>query len=231
MSGSREEQSRLVTSSPNPVVLYASGGNTQIIAFSAGVYSIFGETLDVAAGNCIDRVARALNLPNEPAPGYQVEQLAKRGSKLLELPYVVKGMDVSLSGLLTQLLDIITQPGGFNINQCTKEDVCMSLQEYLFAMLVETTERAMALVGAQQVLLVGGVGCNLRLQEMMGIMARQRGAVVCTTDERYCIDNGAMIAYTGILMHGCGMRTSLEDSIISQRFRTDEVLALWRVNE
>lgn len=66
-------------------------------------------------------------------------------------------------------------------------------------MLVETTERAMAHCNSQEVLLVGGVGCNVRLQEMMGIMAKERGGSVCAMDDRYCIDNGAMIAYAGLL--------------------------------
>ena len=66
-------------------------------------------------------------------------------------------------------------------------------------MLVETTERAMAHCGAKEVLLVGGVGCNKRLQEMMGIMAKERGGSVCAMDDRYCVDNGAMIAYAGVL--------------------------------
>ena len=83
----------------------------------------------------------------------------------------------------------------------SKEDLCYSLQETLFAMLVETTERAMAHCNSKEVLLVGGVGCNVRLQEMMGIMATERGGSVCAMDDRYCIDNGAMIAYAGILMY------------------------------
>jgi N6-L-threonylcarbamoyladenine synthase len=79
----------------------------------------------------------------------------------------------------------------------SKEDLCYSLQETIFAMLVEITERAMAHTGSQEVLLVGGVGCNVRLQDMMEIMANERGGKVCAMDERYCIDNGAMIAYAG----------------------------------
>jgi N6-L-threonylcarbamoyladenine synthase len=66
-------------------------------------------------------------------------------------------------------------------------------------MLVETTERAMAHCNSNEVLLVGGVGCNVRLQEMMAIMAKERGGSVCAMDDRYCIDNGAMIAYAGLL--------------------------------
>jgi len=66
-------------------------------------------------------------------------------------------------------------------------------------MLVEITERAMAHCNSKEVLLVGGVGCNIRLQSMMGMMAEQRGGSVCAMDDRYCVDNGAMIAYAGVL--------------------------------
>lgn len=66
----------------------------------------------------------------------------------------------------------------------TPEDLCFSLQETLFSMLVEITERAMAHIGSKEVLIVGGVGCNERLQEMMGIMAKERGGQVFATDER-----------------------------------------------
>lgn len=84
---------------------------------------------------------------------------------------------------------------------CTVEDLCFSLQETVFGMLVETTERALAHVGSNEVLIVGGVGCNLRLQEMMQQMLNQRHppGQVCAMDDRYCIDNGAMIAWAGLL--------------------------------
>ncbi len=140
----------------NPVVLYVSGGNTQVIAYSNRRYCIFGETIDMAIGNCLDRFARTLNLSNDPSPGYNIEQLALLGKKYLELPYLVKGMDVSFSGMLTAIEKIAAEklPTG----EVTAEDLCYSLQETVFAMLVETTERAMAHTGADTVLLVGGVG-------------------------------------------------------------------------
>jgi N6-L-threonylcarbamoyladenine synthase len=110
----------------------------------------------------------------------------------------------------------------------TPEDLCFSLQETVFAMLVEITERAMAHVGASQVLIVGGVGCNERLQDMMGLMASERGGSVYATDERFCIDNGIMIAHAGLLAYSTGVRSVIEDSETTQRFRTDEVYVGWR---
>ena len=233
------EMGRAITGAENPVVLYVSGGNTQVIAYSAQRYRVFGEALDIAVGNCLDRFARVLNISNDPAPGYNIEQLAKGGKILLELPYAVKGMDVSFSGILARVEEMAVKlsksessstPWTDDITGApiTKEDLCFTLQETVFAMLVEITERAMAHVGANQVLIVGGVGCNERLQQMMGMMASERGGSVFATDERFCIDNGIMIAHAGLLAHGMRFRTSLEESTFTQRFRTDEVLINWR---
>lgn len=229
------EMGREITGATNPVVLYVSGGNTQVIAYSEQRYRIFGETLDIAVGNCLDRFARTLGIPNEPAPGYNIEQLAKRGGRvLLDLPYAVKGMDCSFSGILAKvdeyaallkagkLLDPATG------DPVTPADLCFSLQEHVFSMLVEITERAMAHVGSNQVLIVGGVGCNERVQEMMGVMAVERGGSVYATDERFCIDNGIMIAHAGLLAHRIGETTDLGDSTTTQRFRTDDVWVGWR---
>eukprot|EP01114_Cavostelium_apophysatum_P022518 TRINITY_DN8177_c0_g1_i1.p1 TRINITY_DN8177_c0_g1~~TRINITY_DN8177_c0_g1_i1.p1 ORF type:complete len:346 (-),score=50.41 TRINITY_DN8177_c0_g1_i1:17-1024(-) len=220
------EMGRLVTKADDPVVLYVSGGNSQVIAYSVNRYRIFGETIDIAVGNCLDRFARILNLSNDPSPGYNIEQMAKKGKKLVELPYIVKGMDVSFSGILTAIEQVAkTQLAK---GECTPEDLCFSLQETVFAMLVETTERAMAHCGQQQVLIVGGVGCNERLQEMMREMVEERNGTLCATDDRYCIDNGAMIAWTGLLMFKHGITTPLEDTWCTQRYRTDEVDVIWR---
>jgi len=98
---------RLATNSQNPTILYVSGGNTQVIAYSEQKYRIFGETLDIAIGNCLDRFARIIGLSNDPSPGYNIEQLAKKGKNYIELPYVVKGMDVSFSGILTYVEDLV----------------------------------------------------------------------------------------------------------------------------
>lgn len=232
------EMGRLVTQADNPVVLYVSGGNTQVIAYSEHRYRIFGETIDIAVGNCLDRFARLIKLSNDPSPGYNIEQLAKKGVNYIPLPYTVKGMDVSFSGILSHIKSLITgnkqtrrKDNQTKPNQYTNEDLCFSLQETIFSMLVEITERALAHVGSKQVLIVGGVGCNVRLQEMMGVMCKERQATVCATDERYCIDNGAMIAQAGYEMFQAdkdrkGM--TLDETSCSQRYRTDAVYVNWR---
>jgi len=220
------EMGRLITGAENPTVLYVSGGNTQVIAYSQQRYRIFGETIDIAVGNCLDRFARVIGLSNDPSPGYNIEQCAKEGTKFLPLPYVVKGMDVSFSGILSYIEDRAEKL--LKTGEYTKADLCFSLQETIFAMLIETTERAMAHCGSAEVLIVGGVGCNLRLQQMMEIMCSERNAKLFATDMRFCIDNGAMIAQAGWEMFRAGIVTPWEETAITQRYRTDDVLVKWR---
>lgn len=224
------EMGRLVTGAENPVVLYVSGGNTQVIAYLAQRYRIFGETLDIAVGNCLDRFARCLKLSNDPSPGYNIEQLAKGGKKFISLPYGVKGMDASFSGLLTAVEEQAEKL--LSSGEATAEDLCFSLQETVFAMLVEMTERTMAHCQSSEVLIVGGVGCNLRLQEMMGQMVAERRGKLYATDSRFCIDNGAMIAQAAIKQLQASANPDedfpLAESSCTQRFRTDQVLVSWR---
>lgn len=98
------EMGRIVTGAPNPVVLYVSGGNTQVIAYSQQRYRIFGETIDVAVGNCLDRFARVLHLSNDPSPGYNIEQLAKRsvvffGTVCVYIPHKNKTLNMHVMGM------------------------------------------------------------------------------------------------------------------------------------
>jgi len=213
------EIGRKITGCDDPALLYASGGNTQVIAYAGGKYRVFGETLDIGIGNMLDKFGRETGLKFPSGP--KIEQLAKDGRKLLDIPYSVKGMDVAFSGILTAALQLKKKGASM-------EDICFSLQEVCFSMLVEVTERAMAHVEKNEVLLGGGVVQNKRLQEMVRMMAEERGAKMFVPPGRLCIDNGAMIAWTGILMHNSGTRMSVDDTSINQRFRTDDVDVTWR---
>jgi N6-L-threonylcarbamoyladenine synthase len=145
---------------------------------------------------------------------------------LPDLPYTVKGMDLSLTGINSKLDALVKTK--LARGECTVADLCYSMQETIFAMLVEVTERAMAHCGTGDVMVVGGVGCNVRLQEMLGQMAKDRGGRVYAMDERYCIDNGAMIAWAGLLDYKHNGPTPLAETTVTQRFRTDEVAVTWR---
>jgi N6-L-threonylcarbamoyladenine synthase len=203
----------------DPVLLYVSGANTQVIAFAEGKYRVFGETLDIGVGNCFDKFGRYLGL--EFPAGPRIEELASKGERYIDLPYSVKGMDVAFSGILTSAEKHVK-------NGLRLEDICYSLQETVFAALTEVTERAMAHTEKHEVLLGGGVACNKRLQRMVETMAKERGASFFVPSKDLCVDNGAMIAWLGAVMYNSGIRMSIEDSTIDQRFRTDMVEVKWR---
>jgi len=306
-----------ITGAENPVMLYASGANTQIIAYSSGKYRIFGETLDLGVGNFIDTFARyaGIGFPGGPA----IQKLASESKNYVELPYSVKGMDVAFSGILTNLkqkLEKINQenlrslntrdiggssqtssrlshknlskdkknfnminynPNNLNINKIqnnltsqnyitsskkiranasdfvvetklkinnscevargnervnyTLQDLCYSLQETIFAMLVETTERALAHTGKKELLLGGGVACNSRLQEMCKIMCEERGVKFFAPEKSLLVDNAGMIAYLGEIMFNAGIKFSgkkAQELDILPRQRTDEVEVSWK---
>jgi len=209
------EVGRLFSGADDPVLLYASGANTQIIAYEAEKYRVFGETLDIGIGNFLDTFGRVLGLGFPAGP--QIEKLAKEGKEFIKLPYSVKGMDISLGGLLTNLKHKIKS------GEYKKEDLCYSVQETVFAMLVEVTERALAHTGKTEVVLGGGVACNKRLQEMTALMCEARGAKSYCPENQFLVDNAAMIAWTGLLQHSLTDKLSVEDYQINPYERTDQV--------
>ncbi len=213
------EIGRLTTGCQDPLTLYVSGGNTQVTAFDAGRYQIFGETLDIAIGNCLDQFARTVGLGHPGGP--RVEELALASDNYLKLPYTVKGMDLSFSGLLTAAIRKYESGAAL-------EDVCHSLQETAFAMLVEVTERALAHSKKSEVLLVGGVAANQRLREMLEVMAQEHYAEFFMPEMKYCGDNGAMNAWLGLLMYQNSKKMDICDTRVKQRFRTDQVDVPWR---
>lgn len=217
------EIGKLETGTKNPLALYVSGGNTIVAAFDCGRYRIFGETLDIALGNCLDVFAREAGLHQKPGLpfGAVIEKLAQSGKQLIKLPYTVKGMDVSLSGLLTAAVTLLKK------GECKLEDVCYSLQETAFSMVTEVTERALAHTAREEVLLTGGVAANKRLQSMIRSVAEEHSARFDVVPTEFAIDNGAMIAWTGVLAYTHGTVTEIEKSQVRLRWRLEEVEVPW----
>jgi tRNA A37 threonylcarbamoyltransferase TsaD len=262
-----------LTKAKDPVMLYVSGANTQIIAYAAGRYRIFGETLDIGVGNFIDNFARLIGIGFPGGP--KIQEIAERGKKYIELPYKVKGMDIALSGILTNLkqkiekmnsasppthptpnlpaysrsqINNIDNKKRFLVNSSdifraqrgnpyTIEDLAFSMQETVFAMLVEVAERALAHTGKTELLLGGGVACNSRLQEMCKIMCKERGAKFFCPSNSLLTDNGAMIAFLGEVMFSKRIKSPRDDSgepkdlekiDIKPRERTDDVDVNWK---
>lgn len=212
-----------LTGTKDPVMLYVSGANTQVIAYAAGKYRVFGETLDIGTGNFIDTFARyaGIGFPGGPV----IQKLAEQSHNYIELPYKVKGMDVAFSGILTNLKQKL-ESGKYSLN-----DLSYSLQETVFAMLLETAERALAHTGKKELLLGGGVACNPRLQEMARIMCTERGCKLFVPENALLVDNGAMIAFLGEIMFAKGIKIPYEEANeldINPRQRTDEVEVKWK---
>ncbi len=210
------------TGAKDPVLIYASGANTQIIAYEGEKYRIFGETLDLGVGNFIDTFARyaGFGFPGGP----KIQEAAERGKKLIELPYSIKGMDVSFSGVQTKLKQLLD-------NGESLDDLSFSLQEHVFAMLVEAAERALAHTGKSELLLGGGVACNSRLQEMCKIMCKERKAKYFCPERQFLVDNAGMIAYLGLKMFKKGIFYNVNDLAkvdFDPKERTDMVEVKWK---
>jgi N6-L-threonylcarbamoyladenine synthase/protein kinase Bud32 len=218
------EIGRLMCEIEDPLTLYVSGGNTIVSAFESERYQIFGETLDIPIGNLIDSFARDVGIPHPGGP--KVEQLAIESSNYLSLPYVVKGMDLSFTGLYTATKRLVeSKDYGKKYNL---EDVANSLQETAFAMLTEVTERALAHTGKEELLLTGGVAANKRLQEMIEYISNEHGARFEVVPLKYAGDNGAMIGWTGILRYKKSGGTAISDTQINPKERMDQVTIPWR---
>ncbi len=209
------EIGKLLTKAKDPIFVFVSGANTQIISHEGNKYRVFGECLSIALGNALDKFARGVKLGFPGGP--KIEKLAKKG-KFVELPYKVKGMDVDFSGLVTKALQLYNK--GEKI-----EDLCFSLQETMFSMLTEVTERALAYCDKKEVLLIGGVAANQRLCAMLTLMTKSRKAKFFAAPLKYVGDNATMIAWLGYLMYKT--KPKQNDFDIKPRQRIDQIKTYW----
>ena len=210
------EIGKVLTKTKDPVFILATGANTQIIAFEGGKYRVFGECLSIAVGNALDKFGRNIGLGFPAGP--KIEELAKKG-KYVELPYVVKGMDVEFSG-------IVTHAANLHKKGVKKEDLCFSVQETVFSMLTEVAERAMAHTDKKELLLIGGVAANKRLIEMLKIMCKERKAKFYVVPIEYAGDQGVMVGWEGILEYKRNKKyydnLRIEDVDINSNWRIDD---------
>jgi tRNA A37 threonylcarbamoyltransferase TsaD len=94
-------------------------------------------------------------------------------------------------------------------------------------MVTEVTERALAHTEKKEVLLTGGVAANKRLQSMLKVIAEEHDAEFCVVPSEFAVDNGAMIAWTGVLAYTNGIVTPIEKSFVKLRWRLEEVEVPW----
>jgi len=193
------------------------GGHTQIIGYENGRYRVYGETLDIGIGNLLDSFGRALGLGFPAGP--KIDEMYFEAKGFVELPYSVKGMDLVFSGLQTAAES--------KIGDVKKEDLCYSLMHTAFAMLTEVSERALAHTEKREILLTGGVAASKALREMLGKMCEERGARLFVPPREVCVDNGAMIAWQGLIERNAGRKMALKDTEILPKQRTDNVKGIW----
>jgi universal protein Kae1 len=205
------------TEASNPTTLYVSGGNSQILDYRSGRYRVVGETLDIALGNALDKLARKLGYPHPGGP--EIENLAEETDEIIELSYPIKGMDFSFSGLTTE--------AERKIGEVEDEVLANSFQEHAYSAAVEALERAMAQEGSDEALLTGGVAMNSRLREMVELMCEQRDAEAYFPPPEFCMDNGAMIAHQGLIELKAGRETSITESGKKPDWRPDQVEVDW----
>ncbi len=213
------EIARVLSGLEDPMLLYASGGNTQVIAYARGRYRVLGETLDIGIGNFLDKLWIELGGTFPGGPALELE--ARRGTELFPLPYSVHGMDVAFSGMLTATLAL-------HARGVPRPDLAYSVEVTAYSMLTEITERALAHRRRAAVVLGGGVACNERLRTMVRTMVEARGGTMFAPPRSLCVDNGAMIAWTWHLAHRAGERVAVEASAVQPRQRTDLVRTPWR---
>lgn len=213
------EIGRMESNFIDPVTVYVSGGNSQIIAYAGKRYRTFGETLDIAIGNMLDTFGRYVGMPFPAGPRIEIE--ARQGSEYHTLPYSVKGMDFSYSGMLTAAQRLHDEGTPL-------PDLCYSIQETGFAMIAEVAERAIAHTGKKELLLTGGVARNERLSQMLAGLAKRHSSRYHRVSPSLAGDQGAMIAWTGILQYEHGNQTAIEESVVIPKWRTDEQEINWR---
>jgi N6-L-threonylcarbamoyladenine synthase len=214
------ELGAILTGASDPLVLLVSGGHTMILAFSHGRWRVFGETLDITVGQLLDQFGRAIGFAS-PCGG-RIEQLAVQSAgKYMQLPYVVKGNDVSFSGLLTAATKLA--------GKAETADTCYSLQETAFAMLAEAVERALSFTGKKEMMIVGGVAANRRLAEMLEAACSRQGVKLFVCPLKFAGDNGAQIAWTAIQEYRATKKhIKVEESFVQQSWRLDTVDVSWR---
>jgi N6-L-threonylcarbamoyladenine synthase len=195
----------------DPLTVYVSGGNTQLIIEKNKKYHVLGETLDIGMGNLFDTFGRDMGL--EFAHGSVLSEMAEKG-KYIELPYSVKGMNIVFGGLLTASKKALKEH--------KKEDIVYSMMHNAFASLTEAAERALCLTHKKELLLCGGVAQNKMFQSMLKKMLEPHKVKFAVPRNEYNADNGAMIALLGYRLLKEKKIISVEKAIPRQKWRVDK---------
>lgn len=190
------------------VALLVSGGHTQLMAaYGIGQYELLGESIDDAAGEAFDKVAKMMNLAYPGGPN--IAKLALMGdARAFEFPRPMlhQGLDFSFSGLKTAVSVQLKKLGEENRDA----DIAASFQEAIVDTLVKKSVKALKQTGLKRLVIAGGVSANLRLREQLEISLKKIKAQVYYAEPALCTDNGAMIAFAGYQRLKAGQHDGLE---------------------
>lgn len=193
------------TLAPPFITLLASGGHTAIIhTKSETEFEVLGSTLDDAAGEAFDKVARVLSLPYPGGP--HIEALAREGSISVPLPKMLKGeggYNFSYSGLKTAVINYChtKEQKGESVNRA---DVAASFQSAALDILVDKTVEGALYKGVSTVTAGGGVVANGYLRERLTGACKKAGLKLVLPAKKHCTDNAAMIAAEGLVQYKAG---------------------------
>jgi N6-L-threonylcarbamoyladenine synthase len=212
------EITRSIFNMKDPLALYVSGGNSQILGSVNKPYKhyhIYGETFDIGVGNMLDTFARAAKM--NPAWGSTVSKIAE-GGRYIQMPYTVKGMDFTFTGLLTNAME--------KLKNGSIKDVSYSLQETAFSMLCEATERALFLTRKKELVLCGGVAQSERLKSMLKTISKAHGIKFGVAPNEFNSDNGAMIAVVADKIFRSGLKVYESECTVNQKYRIDKTVTV-----
>jgi N6-L-threonylcarbamoyladenine synthase len=207
------EIGKQLTGATDPIIVFTSGANCQIIGFENGKYRVYGETLDTGIGNVLDSFGRKIGLGFPAGP--TLDKWYFESKEYIELPYTVKGMDLAFSGLLTAAEK--------KVKDGNEKDVARSLLHNAFAMVTEVAERALAHTGKKEIVLTGGVAASKALREMIGKMCEQRHAKLFVPPFSTCTDSGLLPAWQGLIEFKAGRKQEIKDTLIDAKQRVDDV--------
>jgi N6-L-threonylcarbamoyladenine synthase len=208
------------------VALLVSGGHTQLVRVDGiGRYRLLGESLDDAAGEAFDKVAKMLGLPYPGGP--HVARLAESGiTGRFEFPRPMvnrPGLDFSFSGLKTHTLNTIAQcRGGGELAEQDRRDIARAFEDAVVSTLVIKCRRALAQEALKTLVIAGGVSANTRLRAALEKALAKEGARVFYPAPVFCTDNGAMIAYAGAQRLLAGQHDDA-DTRVRPRWPMDEL--------
>lgn len=202
------------------LALLVSGKHTELIyAHKIGKYTLLGKSIDDSAGEAFDKIAKYLNLKYPGGP--EISKIAKFGvlnKYFFPRPMINKNnLNFSFSGLKTSVINFIKKKN--NINFQFQADVSNAFEQSVTDILVNKCEKAIKITNINRLVISGGVSSNQELRKKLKNMIRKYNGEVFLVKPEFCTDNGAMIAYVGMLKYQCNKIQSNLNVIVNPKWK------------